>query len=263
MPIPVLTVVTVCRNAREALQATVQNVLAQTWTQFEYLVIDGASMDGTPKLLGELPPQFAQAGISFHFVSEKDQGIYDAMNKGSKMARGTWLLFLNAGDLFAAPDVLERVFKQPARAQILYGDTLCTYQGRRRLYPALPLEHLKYEMAFCHQSAFIQRELLLRHPYDISYRICADHHFFLKMYLLGISFEYQSFPVSIYEIAGVSDSNKLLSHREQRRMQQELGIFRLSFPWMLREIFFYLKLGIKKLFGRRLIDLVRRSRSDS
>ncbi len=261
MPTPVLTIITVCRNAREALSITMDNVLSQTWRQFEYLAIDGASEDGTPELLEQSQARFSQDRIPFRFVSEKDEGIYDAMNKGCRMAQGTWLLFLNAGDLLAASDVLERVFQEPSQAQILYGDTLCSYQGRLRLYPALPLKHLEYEMAFCHQSAFIRRELLLSHPYDISYRVCADHRFFLEMYLKGISFDYQSFPISIYEIAGYSDTHKLLSHREQHRMQQELCIFRPSFSWALRELLFCSKFAIKKLFGQHLTDLVRQKRS--
>lgn len=257
---PVLSVITVCFQARDQVQATLTNLLEQTWTDFEYLVIDGGSGDGTKALLDGATPAFSQAGIPFCFLSEPDQGIYDAMNKGVRMAAGTWLLFLNAGDLLLDPEVLARTFKTPPEAKILYGDTLCIYQGQKKLYPALPLSHLTYEMAFCHQSAFIRRELLLEHPYDITYRVCADHHFFLSMYLQQISFARLPFPVSVYEIAGYSDQHKLRSHREQHRMQKELGVFRPTLSWFFREIRFYLKQGIKHIFGQHLIDLVRKKR---
>ncbi len=260
MTAPVLSIITVCFHAKDQVLATLNNVLTQTWSDFEYLVIDGGSDDGTAELLESLAPSFSERGISFRCRSEPDRGIYDAMNKGVRMAAGEWLLFLNAGDLLADPQVLARAFEETPDAKILYGDTICIYQGKQKLYPALPLSHLSYEMAFCHQSAFVRRELLSGQPYDVSYKICADHHFFLSMYLKGIPFARLPFPVSVYEIEGCSDRNKLLSHREQHRMQKELGIFRLTPSWLLREIRFYLKQSLKSLLGQRLIDLVRKNR---
>lgn len=260
MTSPVLSVITVCFKAKEEVRATIENLLGQSFTEFEYLVVDGGSPDGTPDLLRQYEKRFAEAGIPFRYVSEPDRGIYDAMNKGTRMAEGQWLLFLNAGDLLAGPDVLERVFSSPCEAQIIYGDTLCIYQGSTKLYPALAPDRLAWEMAFCHQSAFVKRELLLAEPYDTSYKVCADHRFFLSMYLQKKTFDYRPFPISIYEIAGYSDKNKMLSHKEKHRMQKELGIFHFSIPWLMREISFYCKQGIKSIFGQKLIDLVRKKR---
>ena len=260
MPNPVLSIITVCFQSRDAVQATMDNVLLQTWRQFEYLVIDGGSADGTMELLEQASTRFAKEQIPYRTLSEPDQGIYDAMNKGARIARGTWLLFLNAGDLLSDPKILEKLFQNPPDAQIFYGDALCIYQGNQKLYKALPLAHLTYEMAFCHQSAFISRELLLQYPYDITYKVCADHHFFLSMYLKDKTFTYCPYPVSIYEISGYSDTHKLLSHKEKHRMQKELGIFHISLSWLLRESSFYLKQSVKTLFGQKLIDMVRKSR---
>ncbi|HBN56054.1 MAG TPA: glycosyltransferase [Lachnospiraceae bacterium] len=258
---PVLTIITVCFRAREQLYKTMESILCQTWTRLEYLVIDGGSDDGTKELLAQSEESFQAAGILFRFLSEPDQGIYDAMNKGSRMAEGKWLLFLNAGDLLAEEDVLERVFTDMREdADILYGDALCTYQGKTKIYPALPLDRLRYEMAFCHQSAFVLKELAAALPYDTSYKVCADHHFFLSAYLQGKRFAYRPFAVCIYEIAGYSDKNKMAAHREQHRMQKELNLFQPSFSWLRREAAFYLKQGIKVLFGQRLVDLVRNRR---
>lgn len=257
---PELSIITVCFRAKTEIQATIESILSQTWTDFEYLVIDGGSDDGTKELLEQSSGFFAEKNLDFRFVSEPDRGIYDAMNKGSLLARGKWLLFLNAGDLFADNTVLEYIFSKPSNAHIIYGDTICIYQGQKKLYPALPLEHLTYEMAFCHQSVFVLRELMLAHPYDISYKVCADHYFFLTMYLDNRIFEYRPIPVSLYEISGYSDKNKLLSHKEKQRMQKELGIFHFSFSWLLRECSFYFKQSLKQIFGQKLIDTVRKSR---
>lgn len=260
MTTPVLSIITVCFNANRGVSTTINNLLQQTWTDFEYWVIDGGSSDGTVGLLQQSVTLFSEKGIPFHFISEPDKGIYDAMNKGTHLSHGKWLLFLNAGDILAETDTLEKVFLKPSNAQIIYGDTICIYQRRQKLYPALPLDHLSYEMAFCHQSAFIRRELLMEQPYDISYKVCADHHFFLSMYLRGRDFDYRPFPIAIYEIAGFSDENKFLSHREKHRMQKELEIFHVTLHWLLREISFYLKQGVKSLFGQKLINLVRKKR---
>lgn len=259
---PVLSIITVCRQAREALKTTMDQILLQSWREFEYLVIDGSSSDGTQELLTDYTGRFADAGISCRFLSEPDHGIYDAMNKGTRLAHGTWLLFLNAGDLLSGPDILQQIFGTPLASdiQILYGDTLCTYQNHQKPYPALPLDHITFEMPFCHQSAFIRRELLAAHPYDVSYKVCADHQFFLNMYLQKKTFSYRPLFISVYEIAGYSDQNKLLSHIEKQRMQKELGIFRPSVSWLMRETVFYLKYGIRRLFGQRFVDLVRKNR---
>ena len=260
MHIPVLSVITVCFNACEELKQTLENVLTQEWIDYEYLVIDGGSSDHTVSLLEHFAPLFEAKGISFSYTSEPDRGIYDAMNKGTRMASGKWLLFLNAGDLLCTPDVLKKIFTVPHQADILYGDTICIYQGNQKKYPALPLDHLAYEMAFCHQSAFVSHGLLLEYPYDISYKVCADHQFFLHMYLKKKTFEYVPFPVAVYEISGFSDKNKLLSHQEKLRIQKEFGVFRVSPSWLLRELVFYLKYLIKSVFGQKLINLVRKKR---
>lgn len=256
----ILSIITVCYNAKEDLARTVESILAQSWKKFEYVVVDGDSNDGTKEYLEELKPRFKEKNITLKYVSEKDGGIYDAMNKGTQMAEGHWVIYLNAGDLFANALVLQSVFSDDPDTQILYGDTLCTYQGMVKRYPAKPLSVLPREMAFCHQSAFIEREVALRFPYDTSYKICADHHFFLKAYSKGLAFDYCRMPIAVYEISGVSDKNKWQAHKEQLRMQKELDELWITPKWLFLELVFFIKLGLKTLFGQALIDKVRKKR---
>lgn len=260
MPSPVLSIITVCYCAKDAVQTTVESILQQSWTNFEYIIIDGDSHDGTLELLDQFCPYMEEKKIPMSIISEPDKGIYDAMNKGSILAKGEWLLFLNAGDILASTDILQKIFSSNTNADVIYGDTICTYNGQKKLYPALPLKNLSYEMAFCHQSVFIKREEMLAHPYDITYRVCADHHLFLSLYLEKKKFEYHPFPIAIYEIAGYSDQNIMKAHKEQLRMQKELGIFRITIPWLIRECIFYTKQGLKTLFGQKIIDTVRKKR---
>lgn len=260
MEIPTLSIITVCFRAKAQLQATMENILPQTWTDFEYLVIDGGSDDGIKEFLTESIPLFSAKKIPFRFLSEPDKGIYDAMNKGTRLAKGRWLLFLNAGDFLADSTTLEQIFTDVPDARIIYGDTLCSYRGRQKLYPALPLERLTQEMAFCHQSVFIRRELLLEHPYNTTYKVCADHEFFLSMYLQHKTFVYLRIPISIYEISGYSDKNQMIAHKEQHRMQKEAGLLRFSLGWLWREGVFYVKQGVKKVLGQSGVDRVRKKR---
>ena len=100
---PVLvTVVTVCRNVKSSLEKTMNSLLHQSYAHIDYVIIDGASTDGTPEMLGKTE------GI--RWISEPDKGIYDAMNKGIRMAEGEWVIFMNAGDVFASDDTLSKVF---------------------------------------------------------------------------------------------------------------------------------------------------------
>ena len=122
----ILSIITVCYNAKEDLAQTVDSVLSQTWRNFEYIVVDGDSTDGTKEYLEQLRPSFKEKNITLRYVSEKDEGIYDAMNKGTLMATRHWLMYLNAGDLFVNASVLRNIFADDPDTQILYGETLCT-----------------------------------------------------------------------------------------------------------------------------------------
>ena len=97
--LPTVTVITVCYNAKEALKTTMRSVFAQRYDALEYVIVDGASTDGSVELIKQ------SANKVDHWVSEPDNGIYDAMNKGARQASGEWVMFLNAGDEFANEDV--------------------------------------------------------------------------------------------------------------------------------------------------------------
>lgn len=95
-----ITVVTVCFNAGQTIAKTMQSVLNQTYRPLEYILVDGKSTDNTLNIIYELEPLFQEKGIAVRIVSEKDKGIFDAMNKGVKLANGRWVNFMNAGDVF-------------------------------------------------------------------------------------------------------------------------------------------------------------------
>ena len=113
-----VTIITVCRNHAKELEKTIQSVENQTWQKKEYIVIDGASTDETLEVIQQHGDSITQ------WISEPDQGIYDAMNKGIRLAQGQWVIFMNAGDTFASTDTLQRVFQESQEADVIYGDVI-------------------------------------------------------------------------------------------------------------------------------------------
>lgn len=195
---PKVTVITVCRNNKDALQETMRNVLAQQYAPMEYIVVDGGSTDGTSQLLEACQEE------RMKWVSEADGGIYDAMNKGSRMASGDWVIFMNAGDTFADNQVLSRVFGSPHDgADVIYGDVI---KGDSVKVAEAP--HNAHRMYFCHQSALVRRPLLLQHPFDTKHRMSADFKLMKILYLKGCRFVQLPFPIARFDTSGISNTSR-------------------------------------------------------
>jgi len=180
---PLLTVVTVVYNARQDFLTTLANVKSQTVrSEFEYLVVDGASTDGT---VDEIKAA-ADRGEVDRWVSEPDQGIYDAMNKAVGLARGRWILFLNSGDVFVAPTTVADVGLASFETGLAYGACEQVYpDGGVHITACHPLETTFRAMPCSHQSLFARRDLLIRFPFDLRYPVAADHHFLARCLTAG------------------------------------------------------------------------------
>lgn len=201
--VPQISIVTINRNNARGLAATLESVRVQTFRNFEQIVVDGGSTDGSVNVV-----RANEASIA-RWVSEPDSGIYNAMNKGVGMASGDYLLFLNSGDALAAPDVLERLFREPLDGiDILYGDTLRKVPGgglERRTASERMTVFSIYKFQICHQSVTYRRDLFSRFgPYDESYRISADAEFNVRCLRAGVHARHAGFPIAVYEGGGVS-----------------------------------------------------------
>ena len=190
----IVTIITVCRNHAQELERTIRSVESQTWQEREYLVIDGASTDDTLDVI-----KAHEASIT-RWVSEPDQGIYDAMNKGVRMARGEWVIFMNAGDTFASDDTLQRVFGSPQNADVIYGDVI-----KGELVKKAEAPRNAHRMFYCHQSAFVRTRCLREFPFDIRHRMSADFKQVKQLYLSGKTFLQLDFPVANFDTQGVSN----------------------------------------------------------
>lgn len=168
------TIVTITYNNRAGLSKTAHSILAQTCLDYEWLIIDGASADGTQEDF----PQYAIA----HIISEPDQGIYDAMNKGLDHAAGQYVIFMNAGDQFADKDIL-KIAKDhlTLSPDLLYGDAYeDTEEGIRHYKAAKPPKQITRGLFTHHQAIFYRTEALGTLRYDLSYKIAADYHLTLS-----------------------------------------------------------------------------------
>lgn len=185
------SVVTITFNARSVLSRTVDSVLSQTYPHIEHLIVDGASTDGTPDVARDYARRSEAAGSGHKVIvsSEPDKGIYDAMNKGLRMATGDYVVFLNAGDFFPRADVIETVIRGGRLEEtpsagwpaVIYGDTdIVDDEGRylhpRRLRPPrrLTWRSFMHGMLVCHQAFYARADIARCTPYDLRYRFSAD-----------------------------------------------------------------------------------------
>ena len=171
------SIITICYNASATIECTLLSVTGQTWTDREYIIVDGASKDSTLEIISRYRDKVDI------LVSEPDKGLYDAMNKGLKLATGNYVIFMNAGDRFHEDSTLEQIAAQVQQLDklpgVIYGNTALTNMsgeiyGMRRLSPPerLNWKSFKNGMLVCHQAFYARRDIA--EPYDLSYRFSAD-----------------------------------------------------------------------------------------
>ena len=198
-----LSIITVNFNDKPGLQKTFDSVFNQTFRDFEYIVIDGGSNDGSKELIE------AKAEHIAYSVSEPDRGIYDAMNKGIGKARGEYLLFLNSGDYLCDGFVLEKVFAQELKHDIIYGDIIWDTDGVKTEYmfpDTLSFEFFARHNYLPHQGSFIRRSLFTSIGlYEEDYKIIADWVFFLlAICKYNCSYKHIDILISVCDRGGIS-----------------------------------------------------------
>lgn len=207
-----VSVITVTRNAAPLLERTLLSVENQQYDAIEVIVVDGLSTDGTVDIIHKHEDCITK------WISESDNGIYDAMNKGVRMASGEWILFMNSGDTFARNDVLDRVFSRRWDSfGVLYGDVV--KDGRVKKAPEK--YRLYQRMLFCHQSSLTRRTLFSYSPFDTSHPLSADFKFFTEQYNSGVRFAYVGLPIASFDTGGVSNTHRSLGLRDNMRVVRE------------------------------------------
>ena len=179
---PKISVVTVVYNSAALIENTVKSIINQSYSHIEYIVVDGGSTDGTIDILNRYKKNIST------LISEPDRGIYDAMNKGIRLATGDFLVFINSGDKFSSHDILEKIFsaQESSTADVIYGDTDITdgegniiHSRRHRPPESLNWKSFKHGMLVCHQSFIARRSLA--EGYDLNYRYAADFDWCIRI----------------------------------------------------------------------------------
>ena len=213
-----LSIITVNLNNREGLRKTIDSVVGQTFRDFEWIVIDGGSTDGSRELIEQYADHIA------YWVSEPDKGIYNAMNKGIRVAQGEYLQFLNSGDWLVEERTLERCFAHEFTADIAYGDLyIANHEDIEELRYTEELS-LRYFLhgTICHNSTFIKRYLLVEEPYDENLRIVADWKSFLLQVIENRRFEHIDEFIIYYDANGISTNEYELSRQERQSISKDI-----------------------------------------
>lgn len=224
-----VTVITVSYNAEKEIQKTIESVVNQTKSEnIDYIIMDGKSEDDTAKIAEQFFDKSKSNLFDFRVFSEKDDGVYDAMNKAALLAKGDYIIFMNAGDCFADNLIIESFIDlfQYDKYDVIYGDTICIKKGRPYFEAAGDPRFLSLKKPFCHQSAFVKTDIQNNYKFDCTYKIQADYDMFLRAYLDKKLFYKWKKTMSIFDTNGMS-SNRKNSHlifEELKKLHKRNGL---------------------------------------
>ena len=221
---PYFSIITVCKNEEERIAATIQSVLMQSFQDYEYIIVDGLSSDGTIYLIQNL----ANAKDKIHYISENDNGIYDAMNKGIGISRGKFIFFLNAGDEFFDNNVLQNVWSETStiKKQIFVGSIYVIGNINKRIVvPSNKTETFEKGIGYYHQAVFSPREFLTE-GFNIKYHIYADYDWECKQYIRANKFHTSEVLICRYNENGISSQNAMI----KQRWEELFAIWKKYFP---------------------------------
>jgi glycosyltransferase involved in cell wall biosynthesis len=256
---PLISIITVVFNGANLIEDTILSIINQTYKNIEYIIIDGGSTDGTVDIIKKYEDK-----ITF-WISEKDNGIYDAMNKGTLKAKGEWLNYMNAGDRFYKNTTVEEVSKElnaSNDAVVIYGDTEMIFHEHDRYIRHAKKDGHKYHHQFVHQSSFIRRSIAVQYPYDISFKIAGDTDFFSKIYNAGYKFIKINNIISIFNSDGISSDLSFKMYLEEAAIisrYSKLEVIRFTFVFFIKKITYTIlpyKIAkkVKIMYGKRYLS---------
>ena len=240
-----LSVITINYNNSDGLRKTIESVVHQTCTDFEYIIIDGGSTDGSVDVIKEYAHRID------YWVSEPDKGIYNAMNKGIDVAKGEYCIFLNSGDMFHDNQSLSLSIPHLDGTDVIAGYAKLDSGEIVDLPKEITLLSLYNHQQPCHQSSYIKTQLLKKYHYDEKYKLVSDWKFFIQIFVYdNSSYKPIDVVVSVYDTAGLSSINRQLIDDEHVCVLSE------DFPKMVYNYYLY---NTSSCLGK-LYNAIRRSR---
>jgi glycosyltransferase involved in cell wall biosynthesis len=206
---PLFSIITVCYNEEKNIEKTCKSVSSQKYKNFEWVVVDGKSTDNTLSIIKKYKKNIST------LISEKDTGIYNAMNKGIRKSKGEYLLFLNGGDHLKDAETLQRVAnfidRDNRKSEIYYGNLHYEGEGVVDYKHAVLNKRFFIKKTISHQATFIKRRLLLKYGnYNEEYRIISDYEFWIKAIVKGkAKTKYLPVVVAVFNLEGISTNYKL------------------------------------------------------
>jgi putative colanic acid biosynthesis glycosyltransferase len=233
-----LSVITVAFRNYEGVMKTWQSLAHLAKAQdieFEWIVVDGGSQDGTEDFLKSLNGQY-----NLRFISERDKGIYDAMNKGIDMASGRFAIFLNSGDIFHEEIVdVVRQLSEAKETAMYIGDALLDFgDGNKMRRNAKSGWYIYHSLPASHQAIFFPVHGLKTYPYDLQFKVSSDYALAARMFKAGFPFKRLKGLVSEFSMGGVSTSNNLELCQDARKVQRMI----LHVPGFWAELSYMLRL---------------------
>ena len=233
-----ISVIVVSYNNISSIAYTLDSLLMQTYRNYEVIIIDADSDDGSKEVLQSYLNKFTD----ILYISEPDMGIYDGMNKGVDRASGDFVYFLNLGDRFCAPDTIERAVAELGEDDIYYGSVII--DGKEKKYPRqLSLLYFLCGCMVCHQAIFARKHTLVNLPFDIDIRICADRVWLTSQYRMGARIKRINVPIAEYDHTGISSDYEKYKVDSLKAAEKTFGKFGVRF--------IQLKRICGKLLGRR------------
>lgn len=249
---PLITIITVCYNAAALIEQTIISVLNQTYPNIEYILIDGNSKDNTLEIIKKYENKIS------HWISEPDKGIYDAMNKGIKLAKGEWINFMNCGDTFYSNTIVNEIFYNTYLPyDVIYGNTNYIYSKGNIIKKAGKITSKEY-MPFTHQSSFVKTSLLKSFGFDCQYKICADRNFFHQLHLNDFKFKQTDYTISNYEAEeGISSTNTNLLYLEIGKIENKTSNLFWQIKYCIRSIYNRISLYLRKVLPTSIVFKIR------
>ena len=212
-----LSIITINYNNKDGLQKTIDSVICQTWRDFEWIIIDGGSTDGSKELIEKYQQHFA------YWCSEPDKGVYNAMNKGIAKAKGEYVNFMNSGDCFAEANVLEKLFACGYDEDIIAGLVKLS-NGEILNQNDDNLVRMLVTHTICHQATFFKKKLFENYEYNENFRLVSDWTALVKWLLFeDKKLCYTNIVVAVYDTSGASSNMECLRAERRRAMQEYFG----------------------------------------
>ncbi|MBD2148132.1 glycosyltransferase family 2 protein [Sphaerospermopsis sp. FACHB-1194] len=250
------TIVTVVFNDAVGLERTISSVINQTYKGIEFIIIDGGSSDGIIETIKKY-----EGDIDL-FISEKDRGIYDAMNKGIKYSNGDFIIFMNAGDIFASDDVLYRVFNKITEKELAYfgralmlGEKLTWTLPPQEMSDPLRIDAWSRKYLPIHQSIFFPRSFYICHHYDENFKITGDSEYKLRYLKTNKKFIFVDVEICHFSLGGISTKSDDLA-TAMCMFKEKINLVNLYYHGLDRIInkflciTYFIKFGIRTMLGQ-------------